>query len=336
MRLLALIVSGYLLLFHSGAIAQEKSLKLEGKSGPGKGKHVVLLSGDEEYRSEEALPMLAKILSQRHGFKCSVVFSVNEQGEIDPDRAESISDSSVLDSADAIIMSLRFRKWPDADMQKFIAAYERGIPIIGLRTSTHSFATKYKEMDKFGERVLGEEWVSHWGNHKKEATRGVIELSAKDHPILRGVTDVFGDTDVYEAYPPADANILLRGEVLKGMTADSGPAKYTKTRASDKKEQDINDPMMAVAWYREQKSASGATQKILCTTMGSATDLKSEGLRRLVVNGVFWGLEMEVPEKANVEYVDPYEPFMYGFKAARKGIRIEDYSIGKKLPEGKK
>ena len=33
--------------------------------GPGKGKHIVLLAGDEEYRSEEGLPMLGKILSQR-------------------------------------------------------------------------------------------------------------------------------------------------------------------------------------------------------------------------------------------------------------------------------
>ena len=33
----------------------------EGKNGPGKGKHVVLVSGDEEYRSEEALPMLGKM-----------------------------------------------------------------------------------------------------------------------------------------------------------------------------------------------------------------------------------------------------------------------------------
>lgn len=336
MRLPAVALVVLLFAFTAGIFAQEKSLKLAGKSGPGEGKKIVLLSGDEEYRSEEALPMLAKILSQHHGFDCSVVFSLNDQGEIDPNRGESISDSSVLESADAIIMSLRFRKWPDADMQKFVAAYERGVPIIGLRTSTHAFATKYKDMDKFGERVLGEEWVSHWGNHKKEATRGFIEPSAKEHPLLRGVTNVFGDTDVYEAYPPADAKILLRGQVLVGMNEESSSASYPKKRASDGKEQDVNDPMMPVAWYREQKTAAGKTQKILCTTMGSATDLKNEALRRLVVNGVYWGLDLEVPENASVEFVDPYEPFMYGFNSGRKGIKIEDHAIGKKLPEGKK
>ena len=49
-------------------------------AGKAIGKHVVLISGDEEYRSEEALPMLGKILSQRHGFKCTVLFSVDPDG----------------------------------------------------------------------------------------------------------------------------------------------------------------------------------------------------------------------------------------------------------------
>lgn len=315
--------------------AAENAITYEPKPGPGKGKHIVFLCGDEEYRSEEGLPMLAKILSQRHGFKCTVVFSVNSEGEIDPNNQESISNSEVLDSADLIIMALRFRRWPEADLERFAAAVERGTPIIGLRTSTHAFLAKYKNLDTFGKRVLGEEWVSHWGRHKAEATRGAIEADAKDHPVLRGVADVFGDTDVYEAYPPSDATILLRGQVLKGMTPDSAPASYPKKRASDGKTQDVNDPMMPVAWTRVLKTASGAEHRILCTTMGSATDLESEGLRRLVVNGVYWGLGLDVPEKANVEYVDPYKPLMYGFNGARKGIKISDHALGKELPAGK-
>ena len=47
----------------------------EPKAGTGNGKHIVLLSGDEEYRSEESLPQMGKILSQRHGFRCTVLFS---------------------------------------------------------------------------------------------------------------------------------------------------------------------------------------------------------------------------------------------------------------------
>ena len=304
--------------------------------GPGGGKHVVLISGDEEYRSEEGLPMLAKILSRRHGFRCTVLFSLDKEGKIDPNVGESLSDPSNLDSADAIVMLTRFRHWPDSTMQKFDAAVKRGVPIVGLRTSTHAFSGlkgKYEDYNTFGKRVLGEGWVSHWGSHKHEATAGVIEPGQEKNPLLRGVAEVFGDTDVYEAYPPADVTVLLRGKVLKGMQPSDPPAAYTKKRASDKQEQDVNTPMMPVAWSREYQQADGKVNRLLCTTMGAATDLQNPGLRRLVVNGVYWGLGLEVPSAANVDYVDPYYPTAYGFKGARKGIKPDDHAIGRSLPQ---
>src|SRR5262249_26992640 len=153
-----------------------------------------------------------------------------------------------------------------------------------------------------------------WGKHKVEATRGVREPSARDDPILRGVTDIFGDTDVYEVHPPADVKVLVRGQVLKGMKPTDPPADYPKRRAPDKEEQPVNDPMMPVAWTRLYRNEAGKTNKIFCTTMGAATDLQSEGLRRLVVNAVYWGVGLDVPAKADVTYVDAYKPTMYGFK----------------------
>ncbi|HYG75841.1 MAG TPA: ThuA domain-containing protein [Planctomycetota bacterium] len=322
-----------LLSFAAPAFAANDHIVFEGKDGPGKGKHLVFLAGDEEYRSEEALPMLAKILSQRHGFKCTVLFSVDADGTINPDNQKSLSNSSAIASADAIIMLLRFRNWPDADMKHFVDAYLAGKPIIALRTSTHAFTGiqgEYKAYNQFGKKVLGEQWVSHWGIHKKEATKGIIEPAAKDDPILRGVADIFGDTDVYEAYPPADAKILVRGQVLKGMKPEDPPADYKKKRATDKAEQGVNDPMMPVAWTREYKNEAGKTNKIFTTTMGSATDLQSEGLRRLVVNAVFWGLGMEVPSKADVQYVGEFKPTMYGFKSYKKGVKPADHAIDAK------
>src|SRR6187399_1966999 len=122
------------------ALAEDKLwVTYEGKDGPGKGKHIVLLAGDEEYRSEEALPMLAKILSERHGFKCSVLFSVEPDGTINPENVKSLANAEALDTADAIVMSLRFRHWPDDVMERFDKAYRAGKPIVALRTSTHAF-----------------------------------------------------------------------------------------------------------------------------------------------------------------------------------------------------
>src|SRR5438034_11460292 len=93
----------------------------EGKDGPGQGKHIVFLTGDEEYRSEEGLPQMAKILAERHGLKCTVLFPVNPtNGLIEPNLNRSLPDAEALDSADAVVMLLRFREWPDAQMKHFV------------------------------------------------------------------------------------------------------------------------------------------------------------------------------------------------------------------------
>ena len=109
------------------------------------------------------------------------------------------------------------------------------------------------------------------------------------------------------------------------MEHDDPPADYTKKRASDGKEQPVNDPMMPIAWTRVFKNEAGKENKILTTTMGAATDLQSEGLRRLVVNGVYWGLGLDVPPKADVSYVGEYKPTMYGFKTYVKGRKPADH-----------
>src|SRR4029077_54286 len=121
------------------ASAAQTSVVYQPKDGPGKGKHIVFLSGDEEYRSEEGLPMLAKILSQRHGFKCTVLFALDPNGTINPDNQKSLPGAEALDTADAIVMLLRFRVYPDDVMTHFADAYRRGVPIVALRTSTHAF-----------------------------------------------------------------------------------------------------------------------------------------------------------------------------------------------------
>src|SRR5213596_3562462 len=113
----------------------------EGKEGPGQGKHIVFVTGDEEYRSEEGLPMLAKILAVRHGFKCTVLFPINpDDGTIDPNNQTNIVGMEALKSADMVVMQLRFRELPDDQMKYFVDFLTSGKPILAIRTSTHSFA----------------------------------------------------------------------------------------------------------------------------------------------------------------------------------------------------
>jgi hypothetical protein len=212
-------------------------------------------------------------------------------------------------------------------MRRFEAALHRGVPLVALRTSTHAFQFRdgpWQRYNRFGREVLGEGWVSHWGRHKAEATRARVEPSAAGSELLRGVGVIFAETDVYEAHPPADAEILLRGEVAAGMAPDAPAADYRKKRSTDGAEQGVNDPMMPVAWTRAHANPSGTTNRVFCTTMGAASDLDDEGLRRLVVNAVYWAAGLSVPARADVAPVGRFEPTFYGFNAFRKGVRPAD------------
>src|SRR5262249_1398601 len=88
-------------------------LTFTGSIGPGKGKRAVLISGDEEYRSEQALPQLARILAQRHGFDCTVLFAINPtDGTVNPDRNDNIPGLEALDKADLMVLFTRWRNLP--------------------------------------------------------------------------------------------------------------------------------------------------------------------------------------------------------------------------------
>jgi type 1 glutamine amidotransferase len=324
-----------LLQFLSVALAQAKDwVVYEGKEGPGLGKQIVFLTGDEEYRSEEALTLLARILAVRHGFKCTVLYAINPADDtITPTVLDTIPGIEALDAADLCVMALRFREWPDAPMKHFVDYVNSGRPVVGLRTATHSFNyvknkqspyAKYSFNSRewpggFGQQVLGETWVNHHGNHGVESTRGVLNEAFKDHPVLRGVTDIWGPTDVYTvSHLPKTAEVLVWGQVLKGMKPGDPPVEGPK-----------NTPMMPLAWTRSYTGESGKSARIFTTTMGAAVDLESEGLRRLLVNACYWavGLEARIPAQSNVDYVGDYKPLWFGFGKHKPGVKPADLEL---------
>jgi type 1 glutamine amidotransferase len=322
----------FLLAFQGCSLCAADWVTYQGATGPGQGKHIVFISGDEEYRSEEALPMLAKILAVRHGFKCTVLFPINPtDGTITPTVLTNIPGLQALDSADLCFIFVRFRELPDPQMKHFVDYLDSGKPIIALRTATHSFAydhnkqSAYAKFDwrnkdwpgGFGQQVLGETWVNHYGNHGHESTRGIINLAQKDNPILRGVKDVWGPTDVYEvAHLPADATVLLYGQVLSGMQPTDPPVAGKK-----------NNPMMPLVWTRSYSAGKG--NKILTSTIGAAVDLQNEDLRRLFVNACYWavGLSDRIPDKADVRYVGEYKPLWFGFGKFKPGVKPADLEL---------
>ncbi|MFK7789035.1 MAG: ThuA domain-containing protein [Phycisphaeraceae bacterium] len=315
-----------------------------GGEGPGQGKHIVLVAGDDEYRSEEALPMLGKILSKHHGFKCTVLFPINpETGEIQPSFQKNIPGLEALADADLMIMALRFRDLPDEQMKHIHTYTQSGKPIVGLRTSTHAFNIRSSDTYKkyswrnntdgwqggFGKQVLGETWIAHHGHHGKESTLGIIAEGAKDHPTARGIKPktIWGDSDVYtiKLPLPGDSQPIVMGAVLTGMNPDD-PILVDKPDAKKQK----NNPMMPVTWIKTYETESGKKARVFTSTMGAATDLVFEGSRRMIVNGSYWALGMEdqIPaEGTKVDLVDAFKPTPFGMRNFKKGTTPTDYAL---------
>ena len=308
--------------------AADAGLIYQGRKGAGHAKHVVFVTADQEYRSEESTPAFARLLAERQGFRCTVLLPINKQtGEIDAQTDDNIPGLEALRTADLMVLFLRFQELPDEQMKWIIDYTNSGRPILALRTATHSFNykkridspyAKYSFRSKdpdggYGRLVLGETWINHYGAHQKESTRGVPAEGMAAHPILRGAEDIWGPSDVYAITTlSGDAKPLLMGRVLAGMEPSSPPN-------PDKK-------LTPVAWIKTYTGSSGRASRVFTTTMGHPGDFRSEGFRRMLVNACYWalGMEKKIPARANVDFVGDYNPTGIGFRKDKRGVRLSD------------
>ncbi len=323
-------------------------------------KHIVLISGDEEYRSEEALPQMAKILHEQHGFNCTVLFAQNPQnpGQIDPNYTDNIPGLDQLEKADLMVIFTRFRALPDSQMQAIDDYLMNGRPVLGIRTATHAFNFKdstntwrhygnYYEKPGdpwdggFGRLVLGERWHTHHGHHKHQSTLGLIDDQAKDHPITNGLqgTSIWGSTDVYGVRLPlpGDAQTIILGQVMdRNGTYSESELHYgmneqdsliAQVNPATETPYNPNDPMMPIAWTKSYQLPDGQVGKSFTSTIGSSSDLTNEGVRRLLVNACYYLMDLTVPESASVDIVGDYQPSQYQFHDDEywhnKGLTVE-------------
>ncbi|WP_119079577.1 ThuA domain-containing protein [Chitinophaga alhagiae] len=300
----------------------------KGDSGPGKGKNIVFIASDHEYRSEESLPALARILAKRYGFTCTVVFGLDSQRNILPGSSD-LRGLDALNNADLMVIFTRFSDFPDEEMQHINDYLEKGKPVVGLRTATHAFnnaknpkwghySYQYKGpnttwRDGFGETILGETWVGHYGKNHAQASRLLLEQGQESHPVLAGVKDVFVQCGGYNAEPElTGSTVLARGQVLNGMTPDS-PADTSKKE-------------LPVAWVRNYKLDNGASGRVFTTTHGASEDLLNEGFRRMLVNACFWtmGMEKDIDPQGDVNFVGPYQPTTFNFDGYKANVKPAD------------
>lgn len=329
--------SAFLIAFLFAAAAYPAGIVYDGYDGPGNGKHIVLLAADDEYRSEELIPQLGKILAVHHGFKCTVLFALDsETGAIDPEAQDNIPGLEILQEADLMIMFLRFRALPDEQMKHIMDYTNSGKPMMALRTSTHPFAypedseSPYKNLSwtsndpegGYGRQVFGETWVAHYGEHQEQSTRGLVAPGMENHPIVRNCEglDIWGPSDVYEITTlTGDSEPVVLGQVLAGMSPDDPPA------------EDKTD-LMPIAWTKTYTGAEGKPARVFTTTMGHADDLKSEGVRCMLVSAAYWLLEMEeeIPAEPKIDFVGEYDPTPIGFGTHRVGVMPSEHDLPKK------
>ncbi len=301
-------------------------LTYPGEQGPGKGKHIVLIAADQEYRSEHSIPMLARVLAKHHGFHCTVLFSLNVNNDVDPTKKIRWEDKTAmhnipglehLEKCDLVVLFSRLITLPPEQMEHIYKYLDAGKPIIGIRTANHAFiGFEYKKDGKridFGEDVLGGSFKSHHGRWQQDSTRGILVEANKNHPILMGVSDIWGTSDVYRTYKeggqlPANCTPLVDGQPLVGRKHDDA----------------VNTELMPlpVAWAKTWTNNVGLSARVFHVTMGSAQDYENQGLRRLTVNAAYWCMHMEnnIDASSNVDIVGQYNPPDSGFDYVRLKI----------------
>ena len=286
------------------------------------GKHIVFIAGEREYRSEESLPALARILAKHHGFRCTVLFTLADDGSIEP-QGPNLKGLEILYEADLLFMFMRFLNLPDEEMNYFDAFVESGKPLIGLRTSTHAFRipdgpwqkydSTYSEKEfvgGFGRQILGETWVAHHGDNHVQGTRLVPLEHRSEHPVLRGVGEMFVMTGGYLTSPREGSWPLVMTQPLMEMNADAEP--HPALHA------------VPAVWTRTRDV--GERGRVLACMHGSSLDLLDSDFRRMLVNACFWALELDdqITDDLNISFVGPFEPTLFASYAWKRGVAPSD------------
>lgn len=286
--------------------------------------HIVFVIGDEEYRSEESMPMLAAILERELNAQISLCFSVDSAGFINPNRLDHIEGLEALEDADLMVMFTRFRALPENEVQYILDYAESGRPMVGFRTATHAFL--YPDSSSFTglnnewpTKVFGQQWITHHGHFDDGANplTAVREIENVNSPILNGFEPFQayswlyhvdgGDWELY-----GDSSPLLVGRSLRSNHEEAGRLDQFP----------LENP---VAWTKTYTGSEGNTARVFFTTLGHPYDFKEESMRKLALNGIYWALGMEdqIPQQGvNASFAGSYDPNNSGFgERYKKGMR---------------
>jgi len=321
------LISALFLLLCLWQMACSSPLVYQGESGFGKGKHIVFVASDHEYRSEETLTALARIAAKHHGFKCTVLFGLDANGHISAG-ASNIPGLENLKNADLMVIFTRFLDLPDDQMQHIVDYIDRAGPVVGLRTASHAFKIvtqdskwakynfSYKGEDYkggFGEQILGNTWEGHYGKNHQQGTLTQIVPEKKDHVILIGVADnSFCYAGAYTGVVHEGFDVLTKSQPLVAFHRNAAI--------------DASKPPMPSSWTRTYTGKNGQKARVYHSTQGASEDIIDNDYRRMIFNGMVWalGMESKITTSLNVSFVGPYNPLPYNNQGHASNVKPSD------------
>jgi len=237
-------------------------------------KHVVFMIGEAEYESQDAMPPVAAAVEEKLGVRTTVCTSDPIAKPADGE-THTFPGIEALADADLLVIYTRFRVLPDEEMTMLKGYLDSGRPVVGLRTSTHSFrfpeGSPWRSWnERFGTDLFGTAWKTHYGGETNTEVRK--EPAAAGHPILEGVDDTFRVRSwLYHVLPlPDTCKPLLWGKVI-----------------GETKGEAVENPVA----YTNSSAGLGKGGRVFYTSLGHKEDFEAPSLRTLLLNGIAWAME---------------------------------------------
>ena len=243
-RFVVSTVLGLLAVTGLAAGGGEAAKPAQAKADPAAQLKVHIISGSKEYESEPSLKEFKDHLEKHYNATCTASW-----GE---DQGTSLDNLEALDSAELLLVFARRMKLPEAQMKLIRRHWERGKPVVGIRTASHAFQKDDNEV--FDRKVLGGHHNSHYGNEPVKVAN--VEGQAA-HPVLKGV----GPFTSRKLYRPGD----VAKNIVVLQTGDNGQAAHP------------------VTWTHTFNGG-----RVFYTSLGVPEDFEDENFRRLLTNAIFW------------------------------------------------
>ena len=222
------------------------------------GKKLVMLIAENEYETAKSLPAFAAQYLEKD-FRVVIVSGTGGAESTAFDHIEEVA------TADVLLVSVRRRPPPAAQLEVIRRYVEAGKPVVGIRTASHAFsvvpnqklAPGNAEWREWDAEVLG---GNYQGHHPHGPT---IQVTApkSDHPILRDLKLPFeSGAWLYKNTPlRKGAEILLTG-AIPGQRPE--PLAWTFTRAGG--------------------------GKTFYVSLGMPADFQNPAFAQVLRNGIFW------------------------------------------------